>query len=213
MKRTNRRFQAPFSPPRLVPRSSAAPAMPAPVSFARRLAALVRWPFASRWASPLWLAVRLYLGVFWLQMGIAKLQGGWLTTNPMETMFRAIAEGYTAAPFAFYRGVAQVLLDLSMAPVISVSFPFLEIAIGLAFISGVLVVPAAMGAILMNTNLILSGIASLGFDLRFIALQLLLIVAWRVSSTIGIQSLLVRGYRVVRSQLRAPAAPQPCTAC
>lgn len=217
MKTSHRRYQTPAEPPKLISRSATtgAPSLSGDSAGQPRrgsaVRALLRWPFTSRLASPIWLGVRLYLGVFWLQMGMAKIQGGWLTTNPMDGMFRAIANGYTPAPFGFYRGVVQLLLDLGMAPVISVTFPFLELAIGLAFISGVLVVPAAIGAILMNTNLLLSGIASLSLDGRFIVLQLLLILAWRVSSYLGIQRPLLRGLKAALRAVRPQRVTTPAT--
>jgi thiosulfate dehydrogenase (quinone) large subunit len=170
---------------------------------AQRAGAALRWPFTSRLASPIWLAVRLYLGWFWLQVGIAKLQGDWFTADPIGAIFRNIVAGHAAVPFEPYRGVVQVLLDLGIAPLLTMSFPFLEIAVGLAFLSGVLVVPAAAGAIMLNVNMILSGIAHISFDGKFIAMQLLLILAWRVSSYIGIQALLVRGLQAARSALSA----------
>lgn len=165
-----------------------------------RLRAFALWPFTSRLASPLWLALRVYLGSVWLQFGLAKLRGGWLTTDPMTALFRAIAEGQTPAPFPFYRGVAHLLLDAGAGPVVSATLPFLEIAVALAFFTGVLVVPAAVGAVLLNANLILSGIASWSFDGRIIALQLLLLAAWRVAGHIGLARLL--------THLRPPHPPR-----
>jgi uncharacterized membrane protein YphA (DoxX/SURF4 family) len=205
MRNADHRFRSPARPPRLVDssasvtgRAAAGPAAPGvspgPRGRARAVAAL-RWPFTSRLASPIWLGVRIYLGWFWLQMGLVKFRDGWLTTNPLEPMFQAIAAGNTAAPFAAYRSLIQLLLDLGMAPVMSVTFPVLEVAAGLAFLSGVLIVPAAVGATLLNVNLLLSGIAHLSFDGRFIVLQLLLILAWRVAGYIGFEGVLARGLR------------------
>ena len=94
--------------------------------------------------------------------------------------------------------------------------PFLELAVALAFFSGVLVVPAAVGAILLNLNILLSGIGVLNLDGRFVVTEVLFILAWRVVGVIGVQSLLARGLRAVRHTLRparrAPAlqpVPQP----
>ena len=152
----------------------------------RTLARLARWPFRSRYSSPLWVAVRLYLGFVWLQFGVGKIQTGWLTRNPLGSLLDAVAAGHTPAPFPFYRPVARLLVETGMDSVLTVAIPLTEVTVGLAFVAGVLLVPAAVTAILLNVNLVLAGIASIHFDGRIIALQLLLLVAWRVAGFVGL---------------------------
>jgi uncharacterized membrane protein YphA (DoxX/SURF4 family) len=153
----------------------------------RRVLDILGWPFSSRLASPLWLGIRIYLGSIWLQFGLAKVTGGWLTGNPMHSMLDAVARGMTPAPFPAYRHVARALLDTGADRWISVGLPLAELAVALAFFCGVLLVPAAVGASLLNLNLILSGLASWHFDGRIIALQLLLVAAWRVADYVGMK--------------------------
>lgn len=141
--------------------------------------------FAHRLAAPLWLLLRIYLGSIWLRFGVAKIEGGWLTGNPVRPMLEAVAAGATPVPIEPYRAVAELLLALGADPILSVAIPLCEIAVAIAFLSGTLVVPAAIGAILLNLNLILSGLASWRFDGRIILLQLLLLAAWRVAGCIG----------------------------
>ena len=165
-----------------------------------RIGAVVRWPFASPLAAPLWLALRVYLGSVWLQFGLTKVRIGWLTTNPMEEVLSLIARGLTPTPLPVYRRVSELLLALEVDRVLSVAIPLLEITFAAAFFAGVLLVPAALGACLLNLNLVLSGIASWHFDGRVIALQLLLLLAWRVAGFLGIgESLakLLRSYRAL----------------
>jgi uncharacterized membrane protein YphA (DoxX/SURF4 family) len=171
----------------------------------RRILDILRWPFSSRLASPLWLGIRIYLGSIWLQFGLAKLEGGWLTGNPMHSMLDAIARGMTPAPFPAYRHVAQALLDVGADRWMSVGLPLAELAVALAFFSGVLLVPAAVGASLLNLNLILSGMASWQFDGRIIALQLLLLAAWRVADYVGLARVVSR----LRRRPRPVPAPAP----
>lgn len=152
----------------------------------QRILDILGWPFSSRLASPLWLGIRIYLGTIWLQFGLAKVTGGWLTGNPMHSMLDAIARGMTPAPFPAYRHVARALLEAGADRWISVGLPLAELAVALAFFGGVLLVPAAVGASLLNLNLILSGLASWHFDGRIIALQLLLVAAWRVADYVGL---------------------------
>jgi uncharacterized membrane protein YphA (DoxX/SURF4 family) len=169
-----------------------------------RLCALLLWPFTSRLAGPLWLALRIYLGSVWLQFGLAKLRGGWLTTDAMTPMLRAIGDGQTPAPLEFYREVAWLLVDVGAGPVISATLPLAELAVAAAFLSGVWVVPAAGVAILLNANLILSGVASWSFDGRIIALQLLMLLGWRVVGHLGVEHYLARSSSRVTTRPRAP---------
>ncbi len=151
-----------------------------------RIAHAARWPFASRFASPLWLGVRIYLGSVWLQFGLAKLRGGWLTGNPLHALLDTVARGQTPAPFPAYRHVARTLIDTGADRILSAAIPLTELLVAAAFFTGLLLVPAAAGAVLLNLNLILSGIATWQFDGRIILLQLLLLVAWRVAGFLGL---------------------------
>lgn len=156
---------------------------------------IVTWPFRSLLTSPVWLVLRLYLASVWLQFGIGKMRGGWLDGDGLHGLLSAVAAGQTPAPFPFYARVAQLLVDTGMDRVLSVAIPFAELAVGLAFLTGVLLVPAAIGAILLNANLILSGVASIHFDGRIIALQVLLLLAWRVAGYLGLGTLARRWWR------------------
>jgi uncharacterized membrane protein YphA (DoxX/SURF4 family) len=151
-----------------------------------RFARAARWPFASRFASPLWLGLRIYLGMIWLQFGHAKVQGGWLAGDALRPLLAAVAQGQTPAPFGFYRHVAGALVASGADRVLSVAIPLAELAVAAAFFSGLLLAPAALGAVLLNLNLILSGIATWAFDGRIILLQLLLLGAWRVAGYLGL---------------------------
>jgi len=151
-----------------------------------RIAHAARWLFASRLASPLWLGVRIYLGLVWLQFGLAKVRGGWLTGDALHGLLDAVARGQTPAPIPAYRHVARALVDTGADRILSFAIPLTELLVAAAFFSGLLLVPAAVGAVLLNLNLILSGIATWQFDGRIILLQLLLLVAWRVAGFLGL---------------------------
>ena len=169
---------------------------------------LIRWPFNNRLSSPIWLALRLYIAWIWYQMSISKFQAGWLTSDPVGQMFKAIAKGTIAVPLPFYRGVAGALLDAGISPIISHSMPFLEMAVALAFATGVLVPAAAVGAILLNINIVLSGMGVPAFDGPIIAAQVLFVMSYRVVGGIGFERLAQRilsaALRVVRPA-RKPA--------
>lgn len=153
---------------------------------------LLSWPFRSLIASPVWLVLRFYLASIWLQFGIGKLRGGWLDGDALHGLLSAVAAGHTPAPFPAYTRVAELLVATGMDRVLSVLIPLTEVAIAAAFISGLLLVPAAIAATLLNLNLILSGIASIHFDGRIIAMQVLLLLAWRVAGYLGLGTLVAR---------------------
>ena len=170
------------------------------IALRSRIRAIVRWPFASPLAAPLWLALRVYLGSIWLQFGLTKVRTGWLTANPMEEILTLVAKGLTPTPVPVYRRVAELLLALELDRVLSVAIPLLEIGFAAAFFAGVVLVPAAIAACLLNLNLLLSGIATWDFDGRVIGLQLLLLLAWRVAGYLGMgESVgrLLRSYRAL----------------
>jgi uncharacterized membrane protein YphA (DoxX/SURF4 family) len=172
----------------------------------------LEWPFRSRLASPFWLAVRLYLGWVWLGFGIGKIRGGWLSMNPMRSLLEAVAAGHTPAPLGAFRPVARLLLDLGADAVMSVAIPLAEVALGTAFVAGVLLAPAGVAAILLNLSLILAGIASVRFDGRIILLQLLVLAALPVSGYLGAGTAL-RALRAQRGGDRSSTSRQaPATA-
>src|SRR5262245_65867919 len=72
-------------------------------SLARRALALVRLPFTHSYAAPLWLALRLYVAWIFFQMGMGKLQSGWLQSDPVGELLKLVANGTLPIPFAFYR--------------------------------------------------------------------------------------------------------------
>ena len=161
--------------------------------------ALIRWPFTNRLSSPIWLALRLYIAWIWYQMSMGKFQSGWLTGDPVGQMFKLIEKGTIAVPLPFYRGVAGALLDAGVSPMISHSMPFLEMAVALSLASGVLVPVAAVGAILLNINIILSGIGTPAFDGPIIASQVLFMMSYRVVGGIGFEPL---AQRILSAALR-----------
>lgn len=175
------------------------------------LRSIVRWPFTNRFASPLWLFVRFYLAYTWFTMGLDKLSSGFLTGDPIGDILRLTGSGVLPVPIEGFRPVAQLLVDLGVTPLLSHSMPFLEMAIALSFVSGVLLVPAAFGAIFLNANFLLSGIAIVALDGRFIVLQLLLILAFRVAGYIGLEAGVVRAFKSLNRGRRPRVVAQSHT--
>jgi uncharacterized membrane protein YphA (DoxX/SURF4 family) len=177
----------------------------------KRLLAPILWPFTNKYSSPIWLALRLYIASIWVQMSVAKFEAGWLTSDPVGQMFKMIASGTLPVPLPFYRGVAQALLDAGVSPMISHSMPFLEMAVALSLISGVLIPAAAVGAILLNINIILSGLGNPAFDGPIIAAEVLFLMSYRVVGTLGFEKIALRILNAVMRVVR-PAKAQPALA-
>lgn len=174
---------------------------------AARQIRVLTWPFRSTLTSPVWLVLRLYLASVWLQFGIGKIRGGWLRGDGLEGLLTAVAQGHTPAPFPLYTRLIDVLLlETGMDRVLSVVMPLMEVAVGLAFLSGVMLVPAAIAATVLNLNLILSGVASIHFDGRIIALQVLLLAAWRVAGYLGLGTLFRSWWRHTHPRGPLPGA-------
>jgi uncharacterized membrane protein YphA (DoxX/SURF4 family) len=173
--------------------------------------ALLRWPFTNRLASPIWLVLRLYIAWIWFQMGMSKLQAGWLTSDPVGAMFKMIDKGVLPVPLPFYQGVASAMLDSGITSMLSHSMPFLELAVALSFATGVLVPVAAVGAILLNINIILSGIGNPSFDGPIIASEILFVMSYRVVGGIGFERLAGRIFRAALRLVR-PARKQSAQA-
>ncbi|HWQ15515.1 MAG TPA: hypothetical protein VNL77_22125 [Roseiflexaceae bacterium] len=179
-------------------------ASPRAVSLLGRARAIVTWPFTSRYTSPLWLALRLYIGWIWLQFGWRKIETGWLTADPMGDVLKQIAKGNLPVPWAPFRGFAAFLVDAGLTPLLSHSMPFMEIAVALSFISGILVVPAAIGGALLLVNFILSGIGTLAFDGRLLVGHVLLALAFPVVGLIGFERLALRVLNIMAARLHIP---------
>jgi len=184
-------------------------AQPTMIAFVRkRIIKTINWPFTHRYSAPIWLALRLYIGWIWFQMSIGKFAAGWLSSDPTGAILKQVANGNMPVPFAFYRDVAAFLVGSGATVPLSHAMPFLEMAVALAFFSGVLVRPAAIGGLLLLANIALTGMATLMFDGQVALAHGLLILAGSVAGLIGFERLAARilNYLIglVRSALPVP---------
>jgi thiosulfate dehydrogenase (quinone) large subunit len=176
-----------------------------------RTLAVIRWPFTNRNAAPIWLLLRLYVAWVFLTMGIAKIEGGFLTGDPIGEMLKLVANGAIPVPFEFYRGVSGMLVGAGLTPLISHSMPFLELAIALSLATGVLTPLAAFGALLLNINFVLSGIGQLNFDAPYMVAEILMILGYSVVGVIGFEKLALRILKAAIAKVR-PARQAAATA-
>lgn len=146
--------------------------------------------------SLVWLAVRLWLGYVWLASGLGKLSNpGWVSTGDVLRAFweRAIAIPSPPArpPIAFnwYRDFLSILLEGGHYSWFGKLVVLGEIAVGLALILGIFTGLSAFFGAFLNWNFMMAGTASIN-PVMF-PLSILLIIAWRVSGSIGLDRFLL----------------------
>jgi uncharacterized membrane protein YphA (DoxX/SURF4 family) len=144
-----------------------------------------------RQAPVLWLVtigallVRLYLASLWFRFGMAKVEAGWLTLNPVRGLLGGVAAGQTPMPLPSLSIVAGWLLAIRADALLSVVVPLTEIVLAAAFLTGWHTRRAALVGIAINASLILGGLATVPFDGRIIALQTAVILAGKRAGLIG----------------------------
>ena len=150
------------------------------------------WLQRSKVAALVWNAMRIWLGVMWLQAGIAKI---WGAENPAFLHHGgAGVAGFAAHGAAAYSWWGSFLHSFVVpnAGWIAILVAVAELAIGVALAVGFLTPVACLGSLLLLFTYVMSGTASV---CAFYALFALVIMAmWRTSSWIGVDGL-ISGYR------------------
>ena len=143
----------------------------------------------------LWLPIRVWLGMQWIEAGYHKLTNpAWVKTGVALKGFwtgaiQVPAEGHAPIAYAWYRTFLTAMLNAQaytwFAKVITAS----EILIGLALILGVFVGLTAFFGGFMNWNFIMAGSASVNG--MFFALSVLLVLAWKIAGYYGLDFFLL----------------------
>ena len=146
----------------------------------------------SKMAAPVWTAMRVWLGVMWLQAGVAKL---WGAENPafMHNGGAGVA-GFASHGVAAYSWWGSFLHSFVVpnAGWIGITVAVAEFAIGCCLALGFLTPLAALGSLVLLFTYVMSGTASV---CAFYALFAIVILAtWQTSSWIGVDGL-IYGYR------------------
>jgi thiosulfate dehydrogenase [quinone] large subunit len=146
--------------------------------------------FADPRASYLWLVVRIWVGLQWIEAGYGKVTnpawvgekaGAGLTGFVMGALEKA--SGEHPAVQGWYADFLQNVV-LPNASVFSYMVAFGEVAVGLGLILGMLTGIAAFFGVLMNTNFLLAGTVSTN---PILALPgILLVLAWRNAGWFGL---------------------------
>lgn len=139
----------------------------------------------------LWLVVRLYLGIQWIESGWGKFTNpAWMQTGAALKGFWTNAVAVPDAParpliaFDWYRSFLQTLLDSGgytwFAKLVAIG----ELVIGIMLILGIYTGLAALLGGFMNWNFIMAGSASVNGV--FLVLSILLVLAWKIAGLVGL---------------------------
>ena len=150
------------------------------------------WLQRSKLMALLWNTMRIWLGVMWLQAGIAKI---WGAENPafMHNGGAGVAGFATHAVAAYsWWGTFLHSFVVPNAGWIGVLVAVAEFAIGVSLAIGFLTPIACLGSLLLLFSYVMSGTASV---CAFYALFAIVILStWRTSSWIGVDGF-ISGYR------------------
>ena len=168
----------------------------------------LQWLARSKVMAVVWTAMRVWLGVMWIQAGAAKLWGA--ENSAFLHHDGAGVAGFAAHGVAAYSWWASFLHGFVVpnAGWIGVFIAVAEFAIGIALVAGFLTPVAALGSLALLFTYVMSGTASV---CAFYALFSIVILAtWRTSSWLGVDGV-VMGYLQRRHQRRAAVTPAQAT--
>ena len=155
-----------------------------------RQPALARFLFHDTRSAPIWLAIRLYVGLAWLTAGYAKITGSpsWLTSGaPLKGYWtNAVAVPKTGKPaisYDWYHSFLQYMLDHGWYTWFAKVICLGELLVGIGLIVGGLTGIAAFFGALMNMSYLLAGSAST--NPVIFTLAILIMMAWQVAGYWG----------------------------
>jgi thiosulfate dehydrogenase [quinone] large subunit len=157
---------------------------------------IAKFLFSDIRTAPLWLIIRVLLGLAWLNPGLSKLGNpAWMQTGEALKGFWTTAvqipgEGKPPIAFDWYRDFIQRMLDSGSYVWFAKLVAIGETAVGIALIIGAFVGIAAFFGAFMNWNYIMAGSASTN-PLLLIA-AILLVLAWKVAGYWGVDYVLLR---------------------
>lgn len=133
---------------------------------------MTKW-YENRWVAMIWGALRIWLGVQWLQAGLGKL--GAFDATGFLTGTIAKAGGEAPIVQGWYAGFVETVA-LPNVTLFNVLIPWGEILIGVGLILGALTIPALIAGAFMNLNFLLAGTISTNPILLTVAVILLFVV-------------------------------------
>jgi thiosulfate dehydrogenase (quinone) large subunit len=158
----------------------------------RKVPVAFEWLTHSRVAALGWTAMRIWLGVMWLQAGVAKL---WGAENPafLHNNGAGVA-GFAAhgAPAYTWWGSFLHSFVVPNSGWIGFVVAFAEFAIGVGLVLGLFTRIAALGSLALLFTYVMSGTASVCALYALVAIVIL--ATWRTSSLFGADGF-IAGYR------------------
>ncbi len=157
---------------------------------------LAKYLFSDRRSSVIWLVLRVWLGIQWVEASLHKISDPkWVSTGEALKGFwmGAVKIPETGKPpiaFDWYRDVLNFMLQNNWANFMGKLVAYGELLIGIGMIVGAFVGVAAFFGAFMNWNFIMAGAASTNGFMLVIAV--LLIMAWKVSGYLGADFFLLR---------------------
>ena len=152
--------------------------------------AISRFLFHDTRSAPLWLVLRMYVGIAWFTAGFEKAVGSpsWLSSSaPLKGFWTsAVAIPKTGKPaisYDWYRSFLQYMLDHQWYTWFSKAICLGEMLVGIGLIVGGMVGIAAFFGALLNMSFLLAGSASTNPVL--FTLAILLMLAWQVAGYWG----------------------------
>jgi len=152
----------------------------------------LKWLQQSKASAVVWTAMRIWLGVMWIQAGVAKLWGA--ENAAFMHNGGAGVVGFASHGVAAYSWWGSFLHNFVVpnASWIAVVVAISEFVIGICLAFGLLTPLAALASLALLFTYVMSGTASV---CAFYALFAIVILAtWRTSSWIGVDGL-ISGYR------------------
>lgn len=157
---------------------------------------LMRFLRYGREAAPLYLGLRLFLALEWVQAGLHKLgDPRWVSTGDALRGFWVGAVAVPAPPagapitYLAYRSVIQFMLDNSWYAWFGKLVAGGEVLVGLGFLFGGLIGFAAFFGLLMNFSYIFAGATS--SNPMLIMLGVVILYGWRVAGWWGVDRFLL----------------------
>jgi len=154
-----------------------------------------RYVFNTTKFSILWLVIRLYVGVLWIEAGIEKVINPAWTGDAAGAAVTGFVNGAlqkTGGAHPDVQGWYAAFLEgfvLPNAGAFGYVIAWGELFVGIALVLGILTGIAAFFGAFMNMSFLLAGTVSINPEMLF--LSILLILSWRVAGYIGLDKYVV----------------------